>query len=45
MPVTADAVLPIETITAVLLRSGRLRPEQAALLGHGGREEAALPLP
>jgi len=39
------AVLPIETITAVLLRSGRLRPEQAALLGHGGREEAALPLP
>jgi len=29
------AVLRIETITAVLLAAGRLRPEQAALLGHG----------
>jgi uridine monophosphate synthetase len=36
------AVLRIETITAVLLAAGRLRPEQAALLGHGARRSDAL---
>ena len=39
---TCHAVLRIEMITRVLLAAGRLRPEQAALLGHGSRREDAL---
>lgn len=39
------AVLRIETITAVLQRSGRLAAEQAALLGHGSRAGAVLAVP
>jgi uridine monophosphate synthetase len=39
---SCHAVLRIETITRVLLAAGRLRPEQASLLGHGARLEDAL---